>query len=295
MKRTRAVVAAIAATATLASASMAVQAQELGYGGELTVDIPELNAEFQAQRPIQESGLHLAYVATDDPQINVHDGDAGNIEALPLLFRYRIMLETSGWTVTVGGGGNPFGDSGGAQLRADHPDGRHLRMNAGHPGVQHLDHAPSVATFVDACIWPQAPQDDQCHPQRWIHEDDTAAADERMGPSTGLVAGIPVPAIAEFRGESVIPEGGRHFHYLTPTAHFGAFTAYMRALDGAGWTINDSMTHGDASSGGGTASASDGTRYLRFSVGGGGLLSHIDACVWPQQPTEEWCPRSDHQ
>ena len=92
----------------------------------------------------------------------------------------------------------------------------------------------------------------------------------------------------------MVSEGGRHFSYVTPAAHFGAFTAYLRALDAAGWIIADSMTHGDALSGGGSASASDGTRYLRFSVDSQGLVSYLDACVWPQQPIEDRCPRRGH-
>lgn len=296
MKRIRSATAAVAASAAVAFASMAVQAQELGYDGGLGAAIPPMDAAFQSQTPIQEGGLHFVYVATSEPEINVQDGEAGNLEALPLLFRYKILLETAGWTeVTAGGGGNPFGSSGGAQLVARHPDGRYLRMNAGHPGVQHLAHAPSVATFVDACVWPQVPQDDQCNPGRWIQTHDGAASGEpAVGSSGDLVAGIPAPDIAEYRGDAVVAEGGRHFRYITAASHFAAFTAYMRVLDAAGWTLLDSQTHGDPMGGGGQAEATDGTRFLRFSAGGQGTLTFFDACVWPEEPTTATCPRSGH-
>ena len=69
----------------------------------------------------------------------------------------------------------------------------------------------------------------------------------------------------------------------------------MRMLHEGGWTITDAVTRGDLSGGGGTGSATDGTRYLTFSVGGTGTLAHFDACVWPAQPSEEaTCPRSGH-
>lgn len=68
---------------------------------------------------------------------------------------------------------------------------------------------------------------------------------------------------------------------------------FMRMLHEGGWAITDAVTRGDLSGGGGTGSATDGTRYLAFSVGGTGTLSHFDACVWPAQPSEEAaCPRS---
>ena len=284
MKRHLSAAAAIAVAAVLTIASMAAQARELGYDGGLTVGIPQPQAHFQSRSAIHEGGLHFAYVATTEP------------EALPLLFGYKILLEASGWTVpAVGGGGNPFGSSGGAQLTAEHPDGRYLRVNAGHPGVQHLDHAPSVATFVDACVWPRSPQDVQCSPLRWIDTDAGSAADAPEVGSTGeLTTGIPAPQLAEYRGDDVIPGGGRHFGYISAGTHFGVFTGYMRALDEAGWTISEAITHGDQASGGGTASATDGTRYMRFSVGGEGLLTFFDACVWAEAPAEPTCPRSGH-
>ncbi|MEX1333739.1 MAG: hypothetical protein AB1Z66_00395 [Candidatus Limnocylindrales bacterium] len=296
MKRIRSLAVVLSVAAALAPTSIAAQAQELGYAGGLTAGIPPLNAEFQSQATIQEGGLHFAHVATSEPEINVEDGVAGDLEALPLLFRYKILLEAAGWTeVVVGGGGNPFGSPGGAQLTALHPDGRYLRLNAGHPGVQHLDHAPSVATFVDACVWPQVPQDDGCHPLRWIDTDVEVPADAPEIGSTGvLTSGIPAPAVAEYRGDDVMPEGGRRFRYVSAATHFGAFTAYLRALDEAGWTISDAMTHGDQSRGGGAANATDGTRFLRFSAGGDGLLTFFDACVWPHEPSELHCPRSGH-
>ena len=282
MKRYRSAVAAAIAIAVLLLGSIAAQARELGHDGSLTADIPQPKAWFQGQAPIHEGGLHFSYV------------DTSETEALGLLFRYRILLETSDWTVhSVVGGGNPFGSPGGAQLTADHEDGRHLRANAGHPGVQHLDHAPSASTFLDACVWPQVPADDQCNPQRWISEDARTAVDgAEVGATGGLTAGVPEPALAEYRGDDVIPEGGRHFSYISAATHFGAFTGYMRALDEAGWTINGSMTHGDQARGGGVANATDGARHLHFSVGGTGLLTFFDACVWPQEPVEARCPRS---
>jgi hypothetical protein len=289
-RRTSFAAAGLAAASLLATS--AVAARDLGYGGELTAGLPGPNAEFQSLTAIHEGGLWFSYVATDEPQIHEEEGAAGNLEALPLLFRYRIALEGAGWTAVAGGGGNPFGDSGGAQLTAEHGDGRYLRINAGHPGVQHLDHAPSVSTFVDGCVWPQVPADDTCNPSRWIHEGVRDA--EQVG-ATELAVGIPAPAVSEYRSEDVIPDGGRHYHYISAATNFALYQDYMRMLHEGGWTITDAVTRGDLSGGRGTGSATDGTRYLIFSVGGNGVLSHFDACVWPAQPSEEVvCPRSGH-
>jgi hypothetical protein len=271
-----------AAAVTLLAASLlgpsAASAQGLGYSGALTVGLPALDAEFQSLAAIQEGGVHFSYVATDE------------LEALPLLFRYRMALEGAGWTAQAGGGGNPFGDSGGGQLTATHADGRYLRLNAGHPGVQHLDHAPSVSTFVDGCVWPSMPDDDTCNPVRWIDED--VPEDGHVG-ATELAVDIPAPAVSEYRSENSLPDGGRHYHYISAATNFALYQDYMRMLHEGGWTITDAITHGDLSGGGGTGSATDGRRFMVFSVGGSGTLAHFDACVWPAQPSDEaTCPRS---
>jgi hypothetical protein len=255
--------------------SGATHAQELGHGSELTTDIPTPDAHFQAQEAIHEGGLHFTYVTTDDP------------EALPWVFRYRAALQEAGWDILdLNGGGNPFGSPGGAHLRAEHADGRFLRLNAGHPGVQHLDHAPSVSTFIDACVWPQMPQDDTCRPLRIIDTDEAA------GMAGDLAAGLPDPPQAEYQSEDVIPEGGRHYHYISAQSHFDVFNRYMFELHEAGWTLIDVATSGDESAGSGAGSASDGSRHLVFSASGGGVITHFDACVWPTQPTESRCPQS---
>jgi hypothetical protein len=284
---------AVAIAAALLAPAPASVAQDLGYRGTLTADIPAMDAEFQGQSAIHEGGLHFVYVATSEPETYVRDGEAGNLEALPLVFRYRIALEAAGWTVLgAGGGGNPFGSSGGATLTAEHADGRYLRLDAGHPGVQHLDHAPSVSTFVDACVWPQPPSDDTCHPSRWIDKaEDDAPTAAHAGALAGLTAGIPAPAGAEFRSDSVVPGGGRHFYYLTPAAHVDVYRAYAADLSAAGWTMIEGRSRGEPSAGVVTASASDGSRYLQLHIGGG-PISHIDVCVWPAQPAEAHCPQS---
>ena len=63
--------------------------------------------------------------------------------------------------------------------------------------------------------------------------------------------------------------------------------AAFALLIGAGLAMNQTEAKA-GNCGGGLFSG------LHAGCGGGGLLSHIDACVWPQPPTEEWCPRSDH-
>ena len=275
-------VAAVAGAVVMGVLSLAFSpaaARDLGYGGDLTQGIPPMDAGFQAQAAIHENGLWFGYVATDDA------------EALPLLFAYRLALEAAGWTARASGGGNPFGSSGGGQISAEHTDGRYLRLNAGHPGVQHLDHAPSVATFIDACVWPQAPDDDSCNPSRWIDTDGADAGAPHVG-ATDLAVGIPQPAVSEYRSEDILPEGGRHYHYISAASNFALFQDYLRMLSEGGWTITDATTRGDLAGGGGTAWATDGSRYVTVSVGGAGTLAHFDACVWLSEPSEPRCPRT---
>ena len=284
---------AVVLAALLAFAAAVAHANDLGYAGDLTADLPGPDAEFQSLAAIHEGGLHFAYVAITEPQINQQDGDAGTLEALPLLFRYRLALEAAGWLVdAVGGGGNPFGSAGGAQLTAEHADGRYLRLNAGHPGVQHLDHAPSVATFVDGCVWPAEPRDDSCYPQRLIDEATTGSGSAASVGATELLAGIPEPTLSEYRSEEAIPEDGRHVHYIAAASHFALFGDYLKRLHDDGWTITDALTSGDLSAGSGSATATDGSRHLVFRVGGSGVLAHFDACVWPSVPADGHCPRS---
>lgn len=274
--------AACAAAAAVWLGSVAAYGQDLGYEGELTEGIPEPDAEFQALEAIHEGGLHFFYVTTGDP------------EALPWVFGYRAALQAADWTILdLGGGENPFGSPGGAKLVAEHADGRYLRLNAGHPGVQHLDHAPSVATFIDACVWPHPPEDDTCRSSRFIDVGDGVEAGQAdVGVMGDLAVGVPRPGDAEYQSEESLPEGGRHFYYISAVGHFDAFNRYMFALHEAGWTIGGVVTNGDESAGSGTVIATDGSRHLEFSAGGSGTITHIDACVWPQQPSEARCPRN---
>jgi hypothetical protein len=276
----------VAATVVAVAASLLVStsafAQDLGYSGDLAAGIPVPDAAFQHQSAIHEGGLHLSYVTTEAP------------EALPWAFKYRAELQAAGWTITdLGGGGNPFGSPGGALLTAEHADGRFLKVNAGHPGVQHLDHAPSVSTFIDACVWPQVPEDVSCNHLRVIDiAGDAASVVSHAGATGELTTGVPEPAEAEYRSDDALPEGGRHFHYISPRGHFELFQGYLATLHEAGWTISDATTSGDESGGSGSGTATDGGRHLVFSATGGGLVADFDACVWPQPPSEAHCPRN---
>ena len=107
----------------------------------LLAGVPELTgAQFQAEDAIQEGGRHYFFTSSAAPAAIV-----GN---------YQATLEDAGWNILdSGGGGDPFGlFASGAGLTAS--DGtRYLKLNAG---------GPAGSTFVDGCIWPQKPADDNC-------------------------------------------------------------------------------------------------------------------------------------
>ena len=64
---------------------------------------------------------------------------------------------------------------------------------------------------------------------------------------------------------------------------------------GIRWNITDSGSGGTEMGGGGNATAtSDDGRYLKFNAGGGGVVAHFDACVWPSQPDDDHCPQSNN-
>jgi hypothetical protein len=112
----------------------------MGAGGDLLAGVPEpANAVFKAEDAIQEGGRHFFYTSGASPS--------------DVVGAYQSALEAAGWNIiSSGGGGDPFGFGGGAGLTAS--DGtRYLKFNAGGPAGQ---------TFIDACVWPAQPSNDNC-------------------------------------------------------------------------------------------------------------------------------------
>jgi hypothetical protein len=231
--------------------------------GDLTDDVPEpADAQFKAEDRIQEGGLHYFYTSTKAP------GD--------VVSNYEAALQDAGWNVkSAGGGGDPWGIFGGGAGLTATKDTRYLKFNAGGPAGQ---------TFIDGCVWPTQPNDDDCG------QDDNQ--DASFGAGGGLLVGVPEPANATFQAEDIIHEGGRHFYYTSTAAPANLVGDYGKALEAAGWEVTSSGGGGDPfglfASGAGLT-ASDGTRYLKFGAGGPNGQSHIDACVWPTKPSDDDC------
>ena len=181
---------------------------------------------------------------------------------------YQAALEAAGWTIEdSGSGGDPFGLFGsGANVTATN-EGRYLKVHAG---------GPPGSTFVDACIWPARPADDDCDQD----QQNDSAAPGTLGTGGDLLAGVPEPADADFQSENAVPEGGRHFFYTSSGSPANIVSKYQAALQAAGWTIEDVGGGGDPfgfASGAGLTATNAG-RYLKFNAGGPAGETYIDAC-----------------
>ena len=170
---------------------------------------------------------------------------------------------------------------GGAGLTATN-GGRYLKFNAGGPAGQ---------TFIDGCVWPSRPGDDNCG------QNQNTSVSAVMGSSGDLTAGVPEPADAAYQSQDSVQEGGRHFFYTSSQAPADVVSDYQSALEAAGWNILDSGGGGDPFGlfgGGAGLTASDGSRYLKFNAGGPAGQTFIDGCVWPSQPSDDNCGQNDN-
>ena len=241
----------------------------MGSTGGLMDDVPEpTDAEFKAEDRIQEGGLHYFYTSTKAPADAVSD--------------YQSALEAAGWTIqSSGGGGDPFGLFGGGAGLTATKDTRYLKYNAGGPAGQ---------TFIDGCVWPTQPSDDNCG-----QSNNQVAF---FGTGGDLLASVPEVANATYQATDTIQEGGRHFYYTSSAAPAGIVSDYQKALEAAGWEILSSGGGGDPfglfASGAGLT-ATDGTRHLKFGAGGPTGQSHIDACIWPTEPSDDDCGQDQDQ
>ncbi len=240
----------------------------LGSGGDLLAGVPAPgNAEFKAEDAIQEGGRHFFYTSGDAP------GD--------VVSNYQAALQSTGWTI-VSSGGDPMGLFGGGLTATNGP--RYLKLNAG---------GPPGSTFIDGCVWPRQPIDDNCGQNQ-----QTSGAGS-MGAGGDLLANLPELTNADFQSENAIHEGGRHFFFTSGAAPSDVVGGYQAALEGAGWTILSSGGGGDPFGlfgGGAGLTASDGARYLKLNAGGqaGGTI-FVDACIWPTQPSDTDCDQNSRQ
>jgi hypothetical protein len=239
---------------------------ELGTVGSVQDDVPApADAEFQAEDRIQEGGLHAFYTSTKSPA--------------DVVSAYEAALKNAGWTIeSSGGGGDPFGMFGGAGLTATNGT-RYLKFNAG---------GPAGKTFIDGCVWPTKPGDDNCGQNN--------NQNASLGTGEALLSGVPEVANATFQAEDAIQEGGRHFYYTSAGEPGDIVSDYGKALEAAGWEIVSSGGGGDPfglfASGAGLT-ATDGTRYLKLGAGGPKGQVHIDSCVWPTKPSDDDCGQPD--
>ena len=243
----------------------------MGAGGELLAGVPELhNAEFKSENGIHEGGRHFFFMSDASPSDVVNP--------------YQAALENAGWTiVSSGGGGDPFGlFGGGAGLTATNGP-RYLKLNAGGQ--------TGGPTFIDGCIWPTQPNDNDCD------QDQRASGAGTMGSSGDLTAGVTELQNAEFKAEDAIQEGGRHFFFTSGAAPADLVSGYQTALEAAGWTILNSGGGGDPFGmfgGGAGLTATDGTRHLVLNAGGPAGQTFVDGCIWPSQPGDDNCGQNNN-
>jgi hypothetical protein len=90
------------------------------------------NAEFQAENPIHEGGMHAHFTSSQSP------GDIVN--------SYSAAVKKAGWTV-VNQGGDPWGIFGGGLTARQ--GARFLKLNTG-------------AGHINVCSWPSQPNNNNC-------------------------------------------------------------------------------------------------------------------------------------
>lgn len=238
----------------------------LGSSADLLASVPEpADAKFRAEDAIQESGRHFFYTTSDAPASATSD--------------YSAALEAAGWTVeSSGGGGDPFGLFGsGSGLTATN-DERYLKFNAG---------GPPGSTFIDICVWPTQPDDDNCD-----QNNNQSDGNAFFGEAATLTSGIPEPANADFQAKNAIWEGGQHFWYTSSENPSQMVSKYGTALEAAGWRIDDIGGGGDPFGlfgGGAGLTATNADRYLKVHAGGPVGATYMDICVWPSEPSNNDC------
>jgi hypothetical protein len=239
----------------------------LGSGGELLAGVPQLmGAEFKAEDGIQEGGRHYFFHSSENGPADIVGG-------------YETALTQAGWNI-LDSGGDPFGLFGAGLAASDGT--RYLKLHAG---------GPPGSTFVDACIWPSQPTDDDCD------QNNQTSGSARLGAGGSLLANIPEPAGAAFQAQNSIQEGGRHFDYTSSNTPADVVGNYETALEANGWTIVSSGGGGDPfglfASGAGLT-ATNGSRYLKMNAGGPTGSTHVDVCVWVAKPVDDNCGQNNN-
>ena len=195
-----------------------------------------------------------------------------------------MALIENGWEIEdFGGGGDPFGFASGAGLTATNGD-RYLKMNAG---------GPTGSIFVDICVWPTQPNEDNCGQ----NSNQTSSGVTTLGvASAGLLDGVP-ELDAEFKAEDAIHAGGRHYFFSSAESPTDVVGGYEAALTDAGWEILSSGGGGDPFGlfgGGAGLTATDGTRYIVLNAGGPAGKTFIDGCIWPAKPANDNCGQNNN-
>jgi hypothetical protein len=239
----------------------------LGSVGGLLVGVPELTgADFKSEDAIQEGGRHYFFFSNENTPADIVTG-------------YETALTDAGWNI-LSSGGAPFGLFGAGLTASDGT--RYLKLNAG---------GPQGSAFVDGCIWPAQPSDDDCG------QNNQTSGSARLGADGNLLANVPEPGDAAFQAQDSIQEGGRHFYYTSSNAPADVVSNYQTTLEANGWTIVDSGGGGDPfgfASGAGLT-ATNGSRYLKMNAGGPTGSTHVDVCVWPFQPSDNNCGQNNNQ
>ena len=234
----------------------------------LLAGIPEPEgATYQATDSIQEGGLHAFWTTSMTPGEFVES--------------YNQQLEANGWSI-VSSGGDPFGTFGGGSTATQGE--RYFKFNAGGPG--------NGTTFIDLCVWPTQPSDNNCG-QNQNNNTLKGAAQPSEDTPGGLLAGVPEPEGATYQATDSIQEGGLHGFYTSNSAPADVVTAYNSALEANGWTIQNTGGDPFGAFGAGTT-ATQGERYLKINAGGPGGVSYIDICVWPAQPSDDNCGQNQN-
>ena len=229
--------------------------------------MPELTgAAFKSEDAIQEGGRHYFFFSNENTPADIVSG-------------YETALTDAGWKI-LSSGGDPFGLFGAGLTASDGT--RYLKLNAG---------GPQGSAFVDGCIWPAQPSDDNCG------QNNQASGTARLGAGGNLLANVPEPADAAFQAQDSIQEGGRHFYYTSSNDPADVVGSYQAALEANGWTIVDSGGGGDPFGffgGGAGLTATNGSRYLKMNAGGPRGSTFIDVCVWSFQPTDDNCGQNNN-
>ncbi|GJF08097.1 hypothetical protein NGTWS1803_11170 [Mycolicibacterium cyprinidarum] len=107
---------------------------------------------------------------------------------------------------------------------------------------------------------------------------------------TDLQSLIPTPAdTRETDGPDSIWENGVHMHFQVDGAPVATMDAYQTDLEAKGWSVTVRNSGGGGRGGGATFTGTNNDAYGVFTGGGHGTRTHIEACVWPTEPSNTDC------